>query len=445
MNENIVITEVNVQSVKGVKSISMSPKMSTIIGGDNGQGKSSFIDAILLTIKNREMGNAVEKIINEDADSALTEISLSNGLTILSEWKKDALGKIDRTLKIFDKENKSISRPQEYLDSITNGFGFDPTKFFSLSKEEQYSAIINLTDLDVSALNFKQETLKMNRRDLNREIKRLEAVCAEYAFSDPLEKQDISALSDELKKAQEHNLEVDNIAVMIESIKNQMKAENMVIFNAENQIQMLMSQIKGLENQITNSKNKITLLNSELDAKIALSGNKKRIDTSIIVERMNKVSEHNQNVLQYEKMQENRKRIADLEKEVEETEKEISDITQLKINAINSLGLVQGLSIDEEKRIVVVNNIPLKDLSSAEQMQLAVRLAMKTNPKVKVLLLQNASLLDKKSLKEVINMCNLEGWQVFIESVGVGDVIVKEGVLLDAGERIKYINEYLEV
>lgn len=274
MNDSITITEVNVQSVKGVKSISMTPKMSTIVGGDNGQGKSSFIDAILLTIKNREMGNIVEKIINEDANTAETEITLSNGLTIESQWKKEANGKIARELRVCDKDGKSVSRPQEYLDSITNGFGFDPTKFFSLSKEEQYRTIIGLTDLDISSLNMKQETLKLNRRDLNREIKRLEGVICEYDFSAPVEKQDTSTLAEELKKAQEHNLEADNIEYDMDSLRTKMKSENMNIFNMENQIQILANQIRGLEASIEASKKKISSLNSDLDAKITLSTNK---------------------------------------------------------------------------------------------------------------------------------------------------------------------------
>lgn len=442
MNDNIIITEVNVQNVKGVKSISISPKMSTIVGGDNGQGKSSFIDAILLTIKNREMGNIVEKIINEDADTAETEITLSNGLTIESQWKKDASGKVTRELRVVDKDGKSISRPQEYLDSITNGFGFDPTKFFSLSKEEQYRTIIGLTDLDISSLNMKQETLKLNRRDVNREIKRLEGVICEYDFSAPIEKQDTSALAEELKKAQEHNLELDNFEVGINSIKNQMKAENLTIFNAENQIQMLMSQIKGLENVIENSKRKITSLNTELEAKLSSNSKMERINTDLIVAKINSISEHNQKVIEHEKMQEIRKRILALNEEADNIERDIQEITKIKINAINSLGLVQGLSVDEEKKIVVINGIPLKDLSSSEQMQLAVKLAMKTNPKVKVLFLQNASLLDKKSLNEIINICNIEGWQVFFEVVGIGNIIIKEGVVLDDVERDKYTREY---
>lgn len=442
-NSGIVISQLSVENVKGVKSISFQPSMATKIGGDNHQGKSSLIDAIILTLKNREMGNAVERVIHDGETSAETEIVLSNGYIVRSKWKTLENGSITRELTISDKDGNGIKRPQDTLDSLINGFGFDPVKFYGLSREAQFQMIISLTELDINKINAEKEKIMMARRDIDREITRLENVLTEYSFTAPVLRVSAETVSKELEKAQQSNNELDAADYNI-------NAYNSVIATQEKSIDFLKQKIEKYRNEIAEFEKEIktcqtVIENHKIDIKNVKDScqTKQRIDTSVLITKLNEIADNNMRAENYEKSLEISDEIEKKKVESENLNIQLSEIRMSIIKAINNLNLIDGLSVDEEKKVVMINNIPVKDLSSSEQIFLATKLAMKASPEVKVILLQNASLFDKKTLREITNYCNSEGWQVIFETVGVGEIIIKEGYILDPVERQKYIAEYL--
>ena len=63
------------------------------------------------------------------------------------------------------------------------------------------------------------------------------------------------------------------------------------------------------------------------------------------------------------------------------------------------------------------NDIPIKQLSSSENMKVAMSIAMALNEKFKVILVKEASLLDKENLKVIREMAKDNGYQVWLECV----------------------------
>src|SRR4029077_4178854 len=92
---------------------------------------------------------------------------------------------------------------------------------------------------------------------------------------------------------------------------------------------------------------------------------------------------------------------------------------------------VDGLQFDTAGGITL-NGIPFEQCSSAEQLRVSVAIGIALNPKLKVLLIRDGSLLDDKSLLQVMAMAKEADAQVWIERVGEDEqtsVVIEDGAI----------------
>ncbi len=83
--------------------------------------------------------------------------------------------------------------------------------------------------------------------------------------------------------------------------------------------------------------------------------------------------------------------------------------------------------LDPERKAVV----PWESLSSARQLEIATAIALARNPKIKVCLFRDASLLDSKTLARVAKIAEQYGGQIWLERV---DETGKVGIVITDGE-----------
>jgi hypothetical protein len=89
---------------------------------------------------------------------------------------------------------------------------------------------------------------------------------------------------------------------------------------------------------------------------------------------------------------------------------------------------VPGLALGESGP--TFNGVPLSQASGAERLRVSVAIGLALNPRLRVLLVRDASLLDENSLRLVAEMAQDAGAQVWLERVGDGDpgaVIIADG------------------
>jgi hypothetical protein len=77
---------------------------------------------------------------------------------------------------------------------------------------------------------------------------------------------------------------------------------------------------------------------------------------------------------------------------------------------------VEGLSFDEQG-MVIFNGQPLDQASQAEKIRVSVAIAASLSPKLKVAIVKDGSLLDKKSWALLGKYAEENGLQVFAETV----------------------------
>lgn len=81
---------------------------------------------------------------------------------------------------------------------------------------------------------------------------------------------------------------------------------------------------------------------------------------------------------------------------------------------------------------VTLNGLPLEQASAAEQLRVSVAIGIAMNPRLRVLLIRDASLLDADSLRMVAEMAQQSGAQVWLERVGsdaATSILIEDGMV----------------
>ena len=87
-----------------------------------------------------------------------------------------------------------------------------------------------------------------------------------------------------------------------------------------------------------------------------------------------------------------------------------------------------GLTLGDDGPML--DGVPLEQASGAQKLRVSVALGIAMNPRLKVLLVRDASLLDEDSLALVAEMAAAADAQVWLERVGDGDpaaVVIDDG------------------
>jgi hypothetical protein len=162
------------------------------------------------------------------------------------------------------------------------------------------------------------------------------------------------------------------------------------------------------------------------------------VDLAPIRERMSTSEQVN------EKVRANRARALQFEKltaikaTVDEMTKALEHLDQKKRAALEAAPFpVEGLSLGSGG--VLYKGVPFAQASTAVKIRVSVAMACAMNPKLKVMLIRDGSLLDEESLALVEELARQNGAQVWVERVGKGaecSVIIEDGAVL-APEEVK--------
>jgi hypothetical protein len=120
----------------------------------------------------------------------------------------------------------------------------------------------------------------------------------------------------------------------------------------------------------------------------------------------------------------------------EDLTRQIDGIKQRKAETIEKAAMpVAGLGLSDGG--VTLGGLPLDQASAAEQLRVSVAIGLAMNPRLRVLLIRDASLLDADSLRLVAEMAQAADAQVWCEMVtdgsGVG-IVIEDGMVKEQAE-----------
>lgn len=414
MTEPVKINELLIENVKRVKAVQFEPSADglTIIGGRNGQGKTSVLDAIAWALG----GNNYKPSVPE-RDGALVppnlHIELSNGLIVERKGKNS-------TLKVTDPNgNKS---GQQLLNEFVSTLALDLPKFINGSDKDKADSLLKILGIgDVLAqLDTKENQLYAQRTEVGRIADRKKKAADEMPMYPNVPKEPVSAT--ELIKQQQE--------ILARNGENEQKRQNAaryerMLANAQIAFDEAKAALQKAEQDCLTARKSAEDLHDESTAE--LEKNLAEIEALNIKIRANSTKEAAE-------VEAN-----NLQQEYDGLTEQIESIREERSKLLDSAELpLPGLSVKDGK--LIYNNMPWDGMSGSDQLKVATAIVRKLNPQCGFVLMDKLEQMDLETLQEFGAWLKQEGLQVIATRVSTGDecsIIIEDGMVKGDTEAVK--------
>ena len=402
---DLKIIELRGENFKKIKAIVIRPDDDLVLlTGKNDQGKSSAIDLIIAMLcgKNTKM---IPQPIRKGQTHADGRLDLGKFIVTV-KWTEKG-----RYLEVTNAEGYIPPLPpQELLDTFVGEISFDLSKFIEMEDKERTELFLRLAGLDFAPIDQEIERLVEERRQQGIKMKMYagdrEVITIEKLPEKPI---NLSVLQNKYDEAMEHNRTIEQSFIDIKNHK-------IGIENNEYEIKQLLEKIEKMKLDIEDYKENIVEEKKRLEQiDEYLKENKIIITDDLRQEMIDSVAINNQIEA------DERNKVKDSKHKYEQSVYEkltakITDRRNSKDKALQEAKLpLPGLTVNTLGTFF--NGIPINQLSTSENMKVAMSIAMALNYKLKVILVKNASLLDDDNVKVIKEMVKGKGYQVWLEKV----------------------------
>lgn len=408
------IVKLEAQNIKRLKAVTIEPDGSLIvIGGNNGQGKSSTLDAIEYALGGKSA--VCEVPIREGERSAKTVLDLED--IIVTRTFSPTGGTLTVTSK--DATEPPLKSPQAVLDALVGRLSFDPLSFATMRDDARLSTLKDVVGLDFSELDQKRQTAFDERTQINREGKALKARFDEAGSfpAAPTDEVSVAGLMAELETAQEHNKANDEIVDSRD--------------RAQISREIASTAVDELEKKLHEAKHCLETTEATLAEKQALLADITRADEQVVRDKIASAETVNSQVRANKQREEIDSGLVAKKTISQCLSDDIAAIDKQKSDAMSGAKFpIEGLSFDENG--VLYEGLPFDQASDAKKLRVSVAMGIAMNPKLKVLLIRNGSLLDEDNMRMVAEMAAENDAQVWLERVGKGkecSVIIEDGMV----------------
>lgn len=437
------IIRLQAQGFKRIVCADITPGEPLVrVGGNNAEGKSSLLDSIMAALGGA--GAAPVKPIHTGEDYAAIRVELGdNEPAIVVEKFFDDAGE---KLKITTADG--FKATQTNVDAMLGRMTFDPLAFSRLKPADQAAELRRLVPLsvDLDALSREDAADKTARRDVNRDGKAMLARVEAIEVSGIIpERPDRDAISAALASAGEVNAEVErernrrttaralaaatgeqaqeaaNLAIRLRRQADEAEAESRLLFADEAAQCGALDALPPLGEPVDTAKLTADLAQADRDlALLARVDERKRLEAELETLRGRSKSYTDRMA---ERATLRAKALADA----------VMPVPGLKLARLCDVVPNE----EAEDLIATFEGEPFSQASGAQQLRVSMRLAMAANPKLRIMLIKEGSLLDANGLALVRELAVEGDYQVWLETVGEGDgsgIIMEQGRVRGAEE-----------
>ncbi len=422
-----------IENVKKIRAVSLRLEGDvTVLEGKNAQGKTSVIDSIWYALGGSS--SHPPEVVRRGAEKARALLDFSD-FTVERKWTTKST-----QLYVTMKDGKRVASPQSFLDALVgpNGLAFDPLAFLTRPKAEQLEVVRKLGGLDFTALDAKRQTAFDARAEVARVGKDLRARVQAFAplpADLPERPVDVDELLAEQGRRQALRNGNDQIRASLTRLEQDRRRLEDDLAEAEEEVERVekvLADARETQERRGKAFNEL-VARHEADAKRVADLVDPNVDeittqlrgaqgTNLAIMRRNERGQLEQELAA--KLKEH----AGLEREIEECDVEKRRMLREAKFPIDGLGFsLEGLTFKD---------LPFPEQASqAEQIRVVMAIAFALNPKLKLALIRNASLVDAAGLALIAELTTKAGGQVVLERVaeqpGAG-FYIQDGELLDA-------------
>ena len=392
------ILELRTENIKKIKAISLKPEGDVVvIGGENEQGKTSLFDSIRMAIGGAKATPAVP--VRQGANEGTVYLDLGD-LTV--EFVTDGT---KRQVVVRNADGKKQDKPQSILDKFYSKIAFDPGEFARMSPLKQAETVKALVGLDFTALDSKRDRLYQERTGIGHGRDDAEARIILYppsCVTAPDQEIDLAEVSRQFAQAQQHNAKVESAAADWDRASKAVDRLQQELREAQERLLFVQTAMAALGPRINCDQLTTQIAEAEVTNKAVRA---KRDRTAAVAAFKAKERAYDQLTVA------------------------IAAIDDEKAARMASAPWpIPGLGFDSDG--ITVDGLPFSQSSKAKRMKVSLAIGAALNPELGVILMEDASLLDKASMDLVREVAREKGLQIWVERVGSADpgaIIIEDG------------------
>ena len=431
----MTITELSIENVKRLQALRICPETGkpVVITGDNGQGKSSILDAIQLALTN----DGLEDPIRHGAKRAVVKMKISGeDRTLLIER---VIRGGSQELKVTAEDSKPISSPQAFLNGLIGSIAFDPLEFVRMKPKDQADALRKLIGVDVRPIDQRKKKHYDERTVVNRHVDNLRAQLAAIPEL-PSEVPDTEVSASEYVKKRDAVIaaqqDVTGTARVVGEIESSRAALVERIDKGRKLLAQLEKDLEDTDRRLNDARATAQRSESNLAIQVQVDGTPEALASAIasvdaINAQVRKKRERADLVRAIDDHEQKAKLLTDLQEECDAEKARLLSEAKMPID---------GMEFDEYG--VRINSIRFDQLATGEQIKASAAIAMAANPGLKVVLIREGALVSQANMAALCKMAEERGYQVwiekFLESAGdTGIHIVDGSVAAVDGKAVK--------
>lgn len=384
------IVHLTIEDFKRVSSVEITPTdgKPVILTGDNGQGKSSVLDAIFAALTGQDLEESIRH----------GERRAKINLTIAGKEGTYQIEKVytqaGKRLTIEDADGKPVPKMQTFLDGLIGQLAFDPLAFAGMKAKEQAAALRDACGLDTTDLDERHKEKYQERTIANREAKAAEAyfdTLPDAPAGTPDEEvsavdahEELSRLQSTRRMADEHQKNVSDQEMHIAHLERDLKTAKEILASIK------VDADRAAEDSPTDE---------ALEAAKANLANTDATNKAVRQKREKTVAKKTWKT--------KAEAAAKLDKEIEKIAAEKAErLAKAKMP-------VEGMELDGDT--VRMAGVPFSQLSTAEQIRISAYMAMAQNPTIKIILIREGALISKQNFAILAEMATSKGYQLWVE------------------------------
>lgn len=413
---SIKINRFEAENVKRIKAVKVEPTANglTVIGGKNGQGKTSVLDAIAWALGGDRYRPSEAKNSNSVIPPTL-HIVLSNGLVVERKGKNS-------DLKVTDPNGQKAG--QQLLNEFVETLALDLPKFMESSSKEKANTLLKIIGIGdkLAALEKEEKELFSERTYVGRIATQKEKFAKEQTYY-PDAPKDLVSPSELIRQQQD---------ILARNGENQRKRDQ--VERLKSSESLLLASIRDLELKLAEKKDQLSDVQTDLITASKSVENLQDESTEELEASISDIEEINRKVranLDKEKAEED---ALTYKNQYNELTVKINGVRKSRTELLDHAKLpLPGLSIADGE--LVYKGQKWDNMSGSERLIVSTAIVRKLNPECGFVLLDKLEQLDLDTLREFGSWLEAEGLQAIATRVSTGDecsIIIEDGYV--AGE-----------
>ena len=412
----VTINRLEIENVKRVQAVRVEPSATglTVIGGRNGQGKTSVLDAILWAL-----GGNKHKPTNAKRDGAMAdpriEIELDNGLVVTREGK-------NATLKVIDQYGNKAG--QALLDELIGQLALDLPKFIQADGRQKAETLLKIIGVgeELAKLDVEAERIYNERHAVGQVLTRKKKHAEDLPFEQGAPDSEVSA--SELIQRQQ--------AILARNGENQrLRARRDELGQT---VRSIAGEVESLKEKLRNAEKRLAAAQEELATASRTAESLQDESTAELEASLQQIDETNRKVRRNAEKRHAEEEAAEIAEQVEQLTVRLDAVRKERHDLLAGAELpLPGLSVVGGE--LTYNGQKWDCISGSDQLRVAVAIVRKLRPACQFVLLDKLEQMDTETLAEFGRWLESEKLQVIATRVSTGgecSIVIEDGLVAGA-------------